>query len=387
MAVDPQRHAAILAALGDTGLDALVSLSPTEVLLVTGYWPVMGSSLAVFTRGGEVLAIVPEDELELAQATSNAQFIVYKPHSLDTLTPATEALVEPLKELARRIPTAASEVGLSLDEGMQTASYQAMNRFRDSALPLLRRAFPGVTPVPADGIFNQLKALKTAVEIDRIRRACKLAGIAFGEASRAIVAGRREDEVAAELNAVFARVANDGFERGSGFFFCMSGPNSAKASGAYARTRRRVLEDGDLVMIHANTTGDGYWTDITRTYVVGEFSEKQSRMRAAIEEARAAALDAIKPGAVASEVDAAARGVLKRHGFEHEFKHATGHGVGFAAANPDALPRIHPQSPDILEAGMTFNVEPAIYFDGVGGMRHCDVVACRDSGVEVLTKF
>jgi len=61
--------------------------------------------------------------------------------------------------------------------------------------------------------------------------------------------------------------------------------------------------------------------------------------------------------------------------------------VGFAAANPNGLPRIHPKSPDVLEAGMTFNVEPAAYFDGFGGMRHCDVVAVTGAGVDVLTEF
>jgi Xaa-Pro aminopeptidase len=202
-----------------------------------------------------------------------------------------------------------------------------------------------------------------------------------------IAAGRREDEVAAEIESIFSCIANDGFERGRGYFFCMSGVNSAKAAGAYARTRRRVIEDRDLAMIHANTVGDGFWTDITRTFVAGEPFEQQQKMREAIMDARSAALKAISPGAQASAVDAAARGILEKHGFGAEFKHATGHGVGFAAANPNALPRIHPRSPDILEAGMTFNIEPAIYIDGVEGMRHCDVVACTGSGAEVLTNF
>jgi Xaa-Pro dipeptidase len=86
-------------------------------------------------------------------------------------------------------------------------------------------------------------------------------------------------------------------------------------------------------------------------------------------------------------VDGAARSVLDSHGFGAAFKHATGHGVGFTGADGHALPRIHPESSDILEAGMTFNIEPAIYLEDVGGMRHCDVVACTLDGVEVLTDF
>ncbi len=68
---------------------------------------------------------------------------------------------------------------------------------------------------------------------------------------------------------------------------------------------------------------------------------------------------------------------MQRHGFGDAFRHSTGHGVGFAAANANGIPRIHPKSSDVLEEGMTFNIEPAAYFDGYGGMRHCDVVACN----------
>jgi Xaa-Pro aminopeptidase len=89
----------------------------------------------------------------------------------------------------------------------------------------------------------------------------------------------------------------------------------------------------------------------------------------------------------AADVDAAAREVLKTRGFGPQFKHSTGHGVGFSALDANAKPRLHPKSGDTLEPGMVFNVEPAIYFDGYGGMRHCDMVAVTDSGAELLTPF
>ncbi|HJT79488.1 MAG TPA: M24 family metallopeptidase, partial [Gemmataceae bacterium] len=87
------------------------------------------------------------------------------------------------------------------------------------------------------------------------------------------------------------------------------------------------------------------------------------------------------------DVDGAARGVLRQRGYGDLFKHGTGHGVGFAAINHNARPRIHPASDDVLEAGMVFNVEPAVYVEGYGGIRHCDVVAATDTGAEVLTPF
>src|SRR6185312_7161560 len=92
-------------------------------------------------------------------------------------------------------------------------------------------------------------------------------------------------------------------------------------------------------------------------------------------------------GIGAATVDGAARQVLESRGFGKEFRHATGHGVGFAAINHNALPRIHPLSEEILEAGMIFNIEPAVYIPRFGGMRHCDMVVVTDDGAELLTPF
>lgn len=176
-------------------------------------------------------------------------------------------------------------------------------------------------------------------------------------------------------------------QRADGDMFCMSGPNSFEAFASCQRTRFRRLCRGDLVLIHCNSYVDGYWTDITRTYVLGPPDTRQLRMLETILEARGAALETIKAGVKAAEADGAARSVFKNRGFEGEFKHGLGHGVGFAAIDHNAWPRLHPASDDVLETGMVFNIEPAIYIEGVGGMRHCDMVAVTKNGAEVLTPF
>jgi Xaa-Pro aminopeptidase len=205
---------------------------------------------------------------------------------------------------------------------------------------------------------------------------------------RPIEPGQREYRIAAE----FRRPLHDldgatEVARAEGYAFCMSGPNSAQAHGAYARSRSRRVESGDFLLVHCNSCADGYWTDITRTYFLGEPGDTQIRMYRAVMAAREAAFAAIAPGVVASEVDRAAREVMEQMGFESGFKHPTGHGVGFAAIDHNAIPRIHPRSPDTLERGMVFNVEPAIYLESVGGLRHCDMVAVTESGMELLTPF
>jgi Xaa-Pro aminopeptidase len=86
-------------------------------------------------------------------------------------------------------------------------------------------------------------------------------------------------------------------------------------------------------------------------------------------------------------VDRAAREVLAERGFGEYFTHGVGHNVGFSAISAEFPPRLHPASPDHLEIGMTFNIEPAIYIKGYGGLRQCDVVTVHEDGPEVLTTF
>jgi Xaa-Pro aminopeptidase/Xaa-Pro dipeptidase len=348
----------------------------------------MGDSVAVMTAEGRVFVIAPEDEREIAQATSSATIITYTPATLGTLDAPIHTLSGTLQTLLRSLSLPAGNVGAEFRFGMQPASYLSCHVFHTSLIDELESFRLPAQYVSADDTFDELKAIKTATELSMIRSSAMVAADSFAMAAEYIQPGLREADVASKFQSAFDRSTNaEGLERSYGSFFCMSGPNSAKASAAYARTRQRVLRDGDLVMIHANTCADGYWTDITRTYIVGTPDDRQTCMRAAIAEARGAAIDAVRPGAKANAVDQAARDVMAAHGFGDAFRHATGHGVGFAAADANARPRIHPRSHDTLEEGMVFNIEPAAYFDGYGGMRHCDVVTVTSTGASVITNF
>lgn len=388
MAVDPERHDRIRSALSKSALDVLVCSAPTEVLLLTGYWPVIGASVAVFSASGDVYAIIPEDELSLAQASSAATLIPYRPSTLDRISTPIRALAGPLSSILKSIDLSGKNLGVEFRQRMQPATYAASLEYYGALVDLLESMHLPVHFVSCDPVLEPLKATKTKKELEWMRKAAHIAASGFAQAGQCIRAGLRECDVAAECQHAFdtCKAAN-GVDRSYGFFYCMSGENSAEASAAYARTRRRELRDGDLVLVHANTCADGYWTDVTRTYTVGPPSERQTAMRRAIDEAGAEALRAVRPGAQGCEVDCAARSIMRRHGFGEAFRHSTGHGVGFAAANANGMPRIHPKSSDVLEEGMTFNIEPAAYFDGYGGMRHCDVVAVTHDGAEVITEF
>jgi Xaa-Pro aminopeptidase len=387
MAVDTERNSRTIAALSVSPYDALICASATEVLLLTGYWPVMAASVAIFSSNGQVQIIVPEDEIELAGKTSAAEIIPYKPGGLHTLENPIDLLKKPLCNALNGFQGKAT-IGIQSAHGVQPASYAVSTVFRSSLAELLVKLLPEASFASCDDLLESMKAVKTVKELEILCTACRAAADGFAEASRYIEPGMRENDVAADAQTAFDKTHNaDTVERSYGYYFCMSGPNSATAAAAYARTRRRVIEEGDLVMVHANTCADGYWTDVTRTYAVGVESSLQQEMRAAIDDARAAGLRAIKPGAKAGDVDYAVRAVMEAAGFGKAFTHAAGHGVGFAAANPNGRPRIHPLSPDVLEAGMTFNLEPAAYFNGCCGMRRCDVIAVTPVGATVLTDF
>jgi Xaa-Pro aminopeptidase len=254
---------------------------------------------------------------------------------------------------------------------------------------VLAKAYPKSTLTPADETLRKLRSVKTDGELQKIRKACTLTREAFEQGAKNLRPGITELEAAEAFRSAFkaAQVHASGIHRAEAFFWAMSGRNSALAHGAYARSRATRIEPGDLVLVHCNTCADGYWTDITRTFSVGHPDDRRNKMYAAIFAAREAALQAIAPGRNGSEIDRAARQVLEDLGFGKEFKHSTGHGIGFGAISPDALPRLHPKSNDILEPGSVFNVEPAIYIEGYGGIRHCDMVCATEKGYELLSGF
>jgi Xaa-Pro aminopeptidase len=240
--------------------------------------------------------------------------------------------------------------------------------------------------VDASASLARLRSVLTERELGLVRRGCEIAREAFLAGAAGMHAGMREFEMAALLRSCLLR-GGPADERCDGFAYCMSGPNSTRAFAAFQQTGSRAIEDGDFVLLHCNSYCGGFWTDITRTFTVGQQGKQKAAITDAVMEASRKAIGAVRPGVAASAVDAAAREVLDARGYGKAFVHGTGHGVGFAAINHNALPRIHPLSDEILEVGMVFNVEPAVYIDGVGGMRQCNMVAVTEDGAELLTGF
>lgn len=389
MLPDKERIDRIQDVLSKSNWDALVCALPSNVLLLSGYWPVIGSAIAIFTREGVVNVLAPEDERELAEQGWADEVRTFETGSLHNLKTISESVENALNELKPGLGLkAGTVVAYEASPSFDPSNYASTFSYADGIRTMLRSTFPGAALVDATMCLARLKSVLTGRELSIIRRSCEISRGAFLAAAEHIRAGRREFDVAALLRSNLAKgTTTTTDERCDGFAYCMSGPNSALAFAAFQQTRSRRMEQGDFVLVHSNSYCGGFWTDITRTFSIARPDPRKAAITDAVLEAGRKAISAVRPGIKTSAVDEAAREVLNARGYGEAFRHATGHGVGYAAIDHDALPRIHPLSNDILEPGMVFNIEPGVYIPGMGGMRHCNMVAVTGDGAELLTAF
>ena len=384
--INTERIERIGTALDEACLDGLVVNLPTSVLLLSGYWPVTGTSLAVAARDGRIMVLLPEDEEELAD-TVWAEVHPFAPGGLGSIATQAEGLREPLFKSIRELGLERGRVGYESPAQSEPVSHTALYTLGAYLPALLGDCAPDATLAMADEVMVRLRAVQTPFEIDRVRRACERAEEAYRMGESRLESGRMETDAAADFRPPLIAAGADGIHRAGGFVHVMAGPRSAMATTAFLISRSVEIPLHGFALVQVNSYIDGAFTDITRTYWMGEAGDAQRALYEAVFAAREAALAAIRPGARAADVDRAARDTLADRGFGDLYTTPTGHGVGFAVNDKDARPRLHPKSPDVLEAGMVFNVEPGLYKPGEFGLRHCDMVAVTETGHEVLTSF
>ncbi len=166
-------------ALEKANLDAVICASPTNVLLLSGYWPVLGTSVVVFDRDGLATVVLPEDELEIAQSTSDARMVPYKAGSLDSLTTPVAALRTPPLDNIDTRALRSSALAIELAPQMQPSSYSSSLRFNAGIADLLASMLPKARTGDCAPLIEPLQAIKTKVEIDLIRRSATMAAATF----------------------------------------------------------------------------------------------------------------------------------------------------------------------------------------------------------------
>lgn len=229
---------------------------------------------------------------------------------------------------------------------------------------------------PTRELVEEHRMVKEPAEIERIRAAVRLASSLFDTAVAAIRPGVPERVVAAELEYAARKAGADGMSFET---IVAAGPRSALPHG---RASTQSIPRSGFVVLDFGVILRDYCSDMTRTLYVGKPTAKVRRLYQAVRDAQQAAIEAVRPGRTAGEVDRAARSVLRRAGLARYFTHSTGHGVGLEIHEP---PRIASGQQEVLRPGMVITIEPGVYVPGCGGVRIEDMVVVTTTSCEVLT--
>jgi Xaa-Pro aminopeptidase len=241
----------------------------------------------------------------------------------------------------------------------------------------VRQAFGGeLKPVP--DLVGALRRVKSEEELDAIRAAAGLAESVLADVLPGFAANLPECEAAARIEYEFKKrsAARAAFDT-----IVLFGPRSSQPHGMPSE---KPLEYGDVVLLDCGCRKDGYCSDLTRTYAFGTMPGTWlEEVYPIVLEAQTKAIEAVRGGIRARELDEAARKVISEAGYGEYFGHGLGHGVGIEVHE---APRLNADSEDVLEPGMVVTIEPGIYLPGRGGVRIEDLVVVRDGGCEVLSK-
>jgi len=231
----------------------------------------------------------------------------------------------------------------------------------------------GVVPVLATDVLRTLRMIKDAAEVEALRKAGEAIDRVHARVPEFLVPGRTEADVAADIaEAIVAEGHSE-----VAFIIVGSGPHGADP---HHECSDRELRSGDIVVVDIGGPYEpGYNSDSTRTYSIGEPDPDIARRYAVLQRAQRAAVDAVRPGVTAEQIDAAARDVLAAEGMGEAFVHRTGHGIGLSVHEE---PYIVAGNRLELQEGMAFSVEPGIYFPGEWGARIEDIVIVTADGAQ-----
>ena len=347
------RIASVRARMVEIGIDVLLLSVGPDLPYLTGYeaMPLERLTMLVLPRTGDAHLVVPRLE---------APRVRPRPELFGIVT--WEETDDPIALIAGMIRRSARRVAI----GDHTWARFLLD---------LQHAVPSCVFTRASEVVAPIRMVKDADEIAALTRAAHAVDAIAHDMRSVAFAGRTELEVHREL---VDRMLAAGHERAN-FAIVAAGENAASAH--HEPTTTRTIGEGDLVLCDFGGTMDGYCSDITRMFNVGEPTPEVRDVYAVLTAAQEAGVQAATVGTPCEEVDAAARRVIAGAGFVEFFVHRVGHGIG-AEAHED--PYMVAGNTRALEPGYAFSVEPGIYFPDRFGMRLEDIVVATVGGPERL---
>ena len=357
-----RRITALRAEMRRSGLDAFLVLIDANRRYLSGYSAEDGQ----FDETAGALLITADDCLLLTDSRYDLQAREEAPNF--TVSRYTKSLYAALPDCFSRRDV--RRVGFESARLSVKHHRELLERLRKADLP--------VHLMPTENTVESLRAVKGAHELDLTRRAVLCAETAFRQLTAWMQPGMTEAAVARRLEASLVAA---GAEGPSFPIIVAAGPNSAKP---HAVPGNRAIAPGEPILLDWGARVEGYCSDISRTVVFGPPDERFRQVYTVVREAQAAAVAAIRAGVHGRAVDAVAREVIARAGYEGRFGHSLGHGTGLVVHE---APRLSPHSEDTLEAGMLVTVEPGIYLPDWGGVRLENQVVVTENGAEILNSL
>ena len=222
-----------------------------------------------------------------------------------------------------------------------------------------------VSWVAQKDVFERVRMIKDIDEIKTIKKSLKIALDTFEYVRPQIVAGVTEIDIANEIEY---RMKKMGASGPSFDTIVASGKRSALPHGVASK---KVIENGDAVVVDMGAVYDGYCSDITRTVFVGEMSKEQERVYDLVKKAQKFAIDAIEAGVSCKDVNEVAVNEFRKNAMDKFFVHSLGHGVGL---DVHERPFLAGRSSDVFKPGMVVTVEPGLYLPNQFGVRIEDMV-------------
>ncbi|MGZ4032513.1 MAG: M24 family metallopeptidase [Tumebacillaceae bacterium] len=342
-----QRLTRLRALMAEQGLEALLVLRPENRRYLSGF---TGSTGQLIVTHDEALLFV--DSRYTAQAKAQAPHCRIVDWNRGSFAPQVQEL------------KGKKNVGFEKD----FVTFAEYHDFRES--------YAGIELVPTAGLIEGLRLYKDESELALLKQAAKIADDAFAHILGVLKPGLSEREVALELE-VFMRKA--GAKCSSFDIIVASGIRSSLPHGVASD---KILEAGDFVKMDFGAYYQGYCSDLTRTVVLGQPSDKHREIYEIVLEAQKHAVANIKPGMTGREADALARDIIAARGYGDNFGHSLGHGLGSVVHE---APSLSTTGDMVLKPGMVVTVEPGIYLPDFGGVRIEDDIFITETGNEVLT--
>ena len=223
--------------------------------------------------------------------------------------------------------------------------------------------------------ISKQRIIKNKNEIKNIKKACEIVSKVFETVKKDVVAGMSELDIHFKIEEEFAKhKVVQSFKT-----IVASGPNAANP---HHISSSRKIKNNDIILIDMGCIYNGYCSDLTRTFFVGKKSKEQQKVWDIVKLAHDEALKNVKEYISASYIDLCARNVIKQAGYEKQFIHTTGHGVGL---DIHEAPSISMKSTEVLKNGMIITIEPGIYLENKFGVRIEDTILVTKTGYKVLT--